>query len=68
MGMAMDMWQCKTLAHVDDSQCRSNVANARRLIYDGQHLVDGITIENLLKKESVVPTAVCPQNGPSGPS
>jgi hypothetical protein len=64
----MDMRQRKTLVRVDNSQRRSNVANARRLIYDGQHLVDGVAVENLLKKESLVSTAVCPQNCPSGPS
>jgi hypothetical protein len=68
MGMIMDMRQRKTLARVDDAQRRSNVANARRFIYDGQHLVDGVAVENLLKKESLVPTAVCSQNYPSGPS
>jgi hypothetical protein len=66
MGMVRDMMQRKTLVRIDDTQRRSKVADARRLIYDRQQLVNGAAVNNLLKKESLVPTAVCLHNCQSG--
>jgi hypothetical protein len=52
------MMQRKTLARVDDVTRRNRVASARESIYKKNYAVDSAAVENLLKKDSLVPTAV----------
>ena len=56
--MTRDMKQRITLARVDGQQRRNKVDIARKHIYEKNHLVEGAAVENLLKEESLVPTAV----------
>jgi hypothetical protein len=59
MGMPQDMAQRKSLACVDDLERQSHVSSARRLIYDKNYAVNSTAVENVLKKNSLVPTEVC---------
>jgi len=52
------MKQRVSLARVDGQQRRNKVDIARKHIYEKNHLVEGAAVENLLKEESLVPTAV----------
>jgi hypothetical protein len=61
MGRPHDIVQRVTLARVDDVSRRTRVAAAREIIYEkGKKncAVNGAAVENLLKKDSLVPTAV----------
>jgi hypothetical protein len=57
--MARDMTQRVTMARVDDASRQGKVYAARRLIYKKQYRINGAAIEDLLKEQSLVPTAVC---------
>ena len=59
MGMRRDMMQHQTVARVDDVNRRNRVAAAREIIYEKNYAVDSTAVETLLKKDSLVPTAVC---------
>jgi hypothetical protein len=59
LGMTRDMSQRKTLARVDDIHRRSKIAAARRVIYEKNYQVNSTAVENLLRGESWVPSAVC---------
>jgi hypothetical protein len=64
--MHRDMTQRETLARVDDLSRRNRVASAREIIYEKKYAVNSRAVENLLKPESLVPTAVrgrSPLNG-----
>jgi hypothetical protein len=52
------MTQRKTLARVDDLSRRNRVASAREVIYEKNYAVDSKPMEDLLKVDSLVPTAV----------
>jgi hypothetical protein len=58
MGKPRDMMQRKTLARVDDVTRRNRVASARESIYEKGYAVNSAPVEHLLKKDSLVPTAV----------
>ena len=57
-GMARDTAQRTAMARIDNKTRQNNVYAARRLIYEKQYRVNAAAIEDLLKKESIVPTAV----------
>jgi hypothetical protein len=59
MGKPRDMMQRKTLARVDNMTRRNRVASARECIYERNYAVDSAAVQNLLKEDSLVPTAVC---------
>jgi len=59
MGKHRDMAQRETLARVDDLSRRNRVASAREVIYEKNYAVDSKAMEDLLKVDSLVPTAVC---------
>ena len=52
------MAQRISLARVDDLQRRGRVKAARRIIYVNNYKTDSKAIEDLLRKDSLVPTAV----------
>lgn len=52
------MTQRVTMARADNDARRSKVYAARRLIYEKKYKVDSVAVEDLLKDESWVPTAV----------
>ena len=52
------MTQCISLACIDDVKQRSRVGAAREAIYSENNTIDSAAVENLLKEESLVPTAV----------
>ena len=52
------MTQRETLARVDDLSRRNRVASARDVIYEKNYAVDGKVMDDLLKVDSLVPTAV----------
>ena len=58
MGMPRDMTQRRSLARVDDIQRRSRVKAAHEAIYVKNSGIDTVAVENLLKEESLVPSAV----------
>jgi hypothetical protein len=58
MGMPRDMTQRKSLMRIDDVQRRSRVEAAREAIYVKNSAIDGVAVQNLLKEDSLVPTAV----------
>jgi hypothetical protein len=58
MGMRRDMTQRISLARIDDVKRRSRVGAARAAIYSENNAIDSTAVENLLKEESLVPTAV----------
>jgi hypothetical protein len=53
------MAQRMSLARVDDAKRRSRVKAAREVIYVRNCTIDSKTVENLLREDSLVPTAVC---------
>lgn len=53
-----DMQQRDVLSRHDTEDRRAKIASARRLIYEGQYVVDTPQVEALLKPESLVPTIV----------
>jgi hypothetical protein len=57
-GMARDTAQRTTMARVDNNTRQNKVHAARRLIYEKKYGVTAAAIEDLLKDESLVPTAV----------
>lgn len=62
MGRPQDISQRVTLARVDDVSRRTRVAAAREAMYEKGEKncpVNGAAVEKLLKKDSLVPTAVC---------
>jgi molybdopterin/thiamine biosynthesis adenylyltransferase len=59
MGKPQDMAQRKTLARVDDVDRRTRVETARKSVHEENQKVDGAQMQRLLKKDSLVPTAVC---------
>jgi hypothetical protein len=59
LGMARDMTQRVTMARTDNSQLRTRVSAARKLIYEKNIQVNSTAVENLLKEMSLVPTVVC---------
>jgi hypothetical protein len=58
MGMKLDMKQRRSLARVDNDDRKRRVKLARQIIYDKKFAVNTEAVENLLKKESWVPTFV----------
>jgi hypothetical protein len=52
------MAQRETLARIDNVNRRSRVAAARESIYEKNYSVNSVAVENLLKNDSLVPTAV----------
>lgn len=59
MGMHRDMTQRMSLARVDDTKRRSRIKAAREAIYVKNYTIDSMAVENLLREDSLVPTAVC---------
>jgi hypothetical protein len=59
MGMHRDMTQRMSLARVDDTKRRSRIKAAREAIYVKNYTIDSKAVENLLREDSLVPTAVC---------
>jgi hypothetical protein len=59
MGMHRDMAQRMALARVDDVKRRSRIKAAREAIYVNNYTIDSKVVENLLREDSLVPTAVC---------
>jgi hypothetical protein len=58
LGMARDKSQRVSLSRIDNDDRRFRVATARQLIYETKKRVTGAAIEQLLKKDSLVPTTV----------
>ena len=58
MGMCQDMAQCLSLTCINDVKCHSHVDAAQEAIYGKNCTVDSVAEENLLKENSLVPTAV----------
>jgi len=56
--MCRDMTQCISLARIDDVKRHSRVGAACEAIYSENNTIDSAAVENLLKEESLVPTAV----------
>jgi hypothetical protein len=52
------MTQRNTLARTDNVGRRTRVTAARRSIYENKYAVNSTVVENLLKEDSLVPTAV----------
>jgi hypothetical protein len=59
MGNPRDMAQRKRLARVDDVSRRIRVEAARKSIYEGGSSITSILVEDLLHRDSLVPTTVC---------
>ena len=58
MGMRRDMAQRMSLARVDNLERRSRIKAARDIIYVKNYRTDSKAVEDLLQKDSLVPTAV----------
>jgi hypothetical protein len=58
MGMSRDMMQRRSLVRVDNAQRRSRVKAAREAIYSNNQTINSVAVENLLRDDSLVPTAV----------
>lgn len=58
MGTAADRRLRRSLPRVDDEVKRDKVKKARARIYEGNYAVDNDEVENLLKDQSLTPTAV----------
>jgi hypothetical protein len=58
MGMSLDMSQRVSLSRVDNIPRRSRIAAARNAIYAENLGINSTAVENLLGKDSLVPTAV----------
>ena len=54
------MLQRESLARTDDVNRRSRVEAARKCIYEKNYAVNSRVVENLLREDSLVPTAVSP--------
>jgi hypothetical protein len=51
--------QHMSLARVDDTKRRSHIKAAREAIYMQNYTIDSKAVEDLLREDSLVPTAVC---------
>ena len=58
MGMRRDMAQRISLARVDDLERRSCIKAAREIIFMKDYKTDSKAVEDLLRQDSLVPTAV----------
>jgi hypothetical protein len=58
MGLPRDMTQRISLARTDNIPRRSRVEAARKAIYVQNFAINSVVVENLLKEDSLVPTAV----------
>ena len=58
MGMCRDMAQRMSLARVDNPERRSRIKAAREIIYVKDYKTDSKAVEDLLRQDSLVPTAV----------
>ena len=58
MGMRRDMAQRMSLARVDNPERRSRIKAAREIIYVKDYKTDSKVVEDLLRQDSLVPTAV----------
>ncbi len=58
VGTEHDRNERKNLARVNDLEYRKNISDARKEIYQNKRVVDGVTVQRLLKAESLVPTEV----------
>jgi hypothetical protein len=56
--MKLDMKLRTSRARVDDADRKRRVTTARHIIYQKNYAVNSEAVENLLKKESWVPTSV----------
>ena len=57
MGMRCDMTQCMSLARIDNPERRSRIKAAREIIYVKDYKTDSKAVEDLLRQDSLVPTA-----------
>ena len=57
MGMRRDMAQRMSLARVDNRERRSRIKAAREIIYVKGYKTDSKAVEDLLRCDSLVPTA-----------
>ena len=53
------MLQRAILARCDTKERREAISSARKLLYEGQYVIDTPRVEAILKPESLVPTMVC---------
>ena len=58
MVMRRDMAQRISLARVDDLERRSRIKAAREIIFMKDYKTDSKAVEDLLRQDSLVPTAV----------
>jgi hypothetical protein len=58
MGTTTDLQNRITLQRVDNSARRTNIAKARKLVYEKGASINGPTVKTKLGPESTVPTAV----------
>lgn len=56
--MAKDRKDRVALQRIDDNTRRSNVADARKFIYEKNYAVDSKALDSFLKSQSLVPTSV----------
>jgi len=59
MGMRRDTTQRMSLVRIDDLNRRSRINTAREIIYCKNYKIDSKAVEDLLREDSLVPTAVC---------
>jgi hypothetical protein len=59
IGTRRDMSNRVSLARVDDHDRRRKISTVRGLIYESDYAVDSAAVNNILKSQSLVPTAVC---------
>jgi hypothetical protein len=57
MGMYRDMAQCMSLARVDNLERRRRIKVAQEIIYLKNYGTDSKAVEDLLRQDSLVPTA-----------
>jgi hypothetical protein len=58
MGMRRDMMQCMSLARVDNLEWHRRIKAAREIIYLKNYKTDSKVVEDILRQDSLVPTAV----------
>jgi hypothetical protein len=58
MGMRCDMAQCMSLARVDNLEWRRRIKVAQEIIYLKNYGTNSKAVEDLLRQDSLVPTAV----------
>lgn len=58
VGTEIDMTQRTLLVRADTSERRKKISKSRKLIYEDKYAVNSLPVEELLKGESLVPTAV----------